>query len=630
MFGITYDSWSAVCGAYHKLGIGAKKAALQWFPFTKMSDDNWELLSSEDFYNDYIANGAFVMFPDAMHQSENYIQKSDGSFRDAALISPILYLVLQSIGKEIHDKYVQSRPIDISTYYSGNYDKMRIKYKQEYDSFFKELNAYQEEYKYFIKTDITSFFSNIDIDKLIHQIDAVCNSVNVNFTQTQLQLYKELLSYAGAGRFPLIENSTVSSFLATVVYLDEIDCELHGFIENKVSEVTTFKMIRYVDDLYILLSSDCEFDELHGPYNEIRNAYSSILKEWGLALNSKKCKLGLTKEINQELKKSLYDEFFNGEKHQIEESYRGSLAVFLGRLYELLQTDCPDVEQYNELVEDHFYHEDIEFTASEVFNYFVYECEDEASSEDVARLMVKIIRRNINVLSLDPKRLGVLVMKTHNDSAIKTTLSELFNRNRAGKWNSYDTTIAIAYLVQSGFKHIDLLSVLERNCPLLYEYYHYNCKTCFMSGFASQRKNNTLCKVIGKDWKAFYLHFMYQVECRKKNNLTAYAFYKNYFDRITADLDYIVRVNSGESMKRPNYKRFYKEGVFVEFYSPIDTSKTTIEKAFRLRNENPVAHSSAGLIDKDSTSDDLSKTIKELETLIRRFCIEKEIWSMLE
>lgn len=630
MFGITYSNWSAICGAYRKLGLGAKKSALQWFPFTKMNDDYWDYLCSEEFFNSYIANGAFVMFECLMHQSENYIQKSDGSFREAALISPVLYLVLQSIGKEIHDKYVPNRSLTISTYYSGNYDAMRIKYKQEYDSFFKELNAFQEEYTYYIKTDITNFFPNINIDKLIHQIDVVCNVGEVNFTQTQLQIYKELLAYAGAGRFPLIENSTVSSYLATIIYLDEIDCRLNDFIEEKIPEITSFKMIRYVDDLYILVSTDREYEELHGAYNEIRNEYSSILKEWGLALNTKKCKLGLTKEINQELKKSLYDEFFNGEKHQIEEAYRGSLADFLKKLNELINKDCPDVEQYNELVEEHFSLDDIEFTASEVFNYFVYECEDEASSPEVARLIVSIIKKNINVLSLDPKRLGVLVMKTHNNAAIKATLNELFERSRAGKWNSYDTTIAIAYLLQSEFRHIDLLAILRKNCPELYDYYYYNCRVCFLDIINFKRTNNTLCKVIDKDWKTFYLFFMYQVERRKKNNLTTYAFFKNYFDRITANLDYVIRKNSGDSLKRPDFKRFYKEGEFRRFYESISKSEHVIKKAHDLRNANPISHSSAGLIDKESTSEEIKTTIEELSTIIRRFCVEKKISKMVE
>lgn len=375
---------------------------------------------------------------------------------------------------------------------------------------------------------------------------------------------------------------------------------------------------------------DREYEELHGAYNEIRNEYSSILKEWGLALNTKKCKLGLTKEINQELKKSLYDEFFNGEKHQIEEAYRGSLADFLKKLNELINKDCPDVEQYNELVEEHFSLDDIEFTASEVFNYFVYECEDEASSPEVARLIVSIIKKNINVLSLDPKRLGVLVMKTHNNAAIKATLNELFERSRAGKWNSYDTTIAIAYLLQSEFRHIDLLAILRKNCPELYDYYYYNCRVCFLDIINFKRTNNTLCKVIDKDWKTFYLFFMYQVERRKKNNLTTYAFFKNYFDRITANLDYVIRKNSGDSLKRPDFKRFYKEGEFRRFYESISKSEHVIKKAHDLRNANPISHSSAGLIDKESTSEEIKTTIEELSTIIRRFCVEKKISKMVE
>ena len=83
--------------------------------------------------------------------------------------------------------------LPVSVYYAGNYEYMRPKYKQDYDEFFKELNASIDEYQYFIKTDITNFFSNINIDKLVAQIDQVCNSDEISFSQTQLHLFKELL-----------------------------------------------------------------------------------------------------------------------------------------------------------------------------------------------------------------------------------------------------------------------------------------------------------------------------------------------------------------------------------------------------------------------------------------------------
>ena len=167
-----------------------------------------------------------------MHRSENFLQKADGSFRDSSLVAPLPYLMLQAIGKEIYECYITHRPTEISTYYAGNYEFMRPKYKQDYDEFFKELNSCIDKYQYFIKTDITNFFTNISVDKLVAQIDAVCNSKKIVFTQTQLHLLKELLKYCGNGRFPLIENSIASSYLSTIEYLDEVDTKLYKYISE--------------------------------------------------------------------------------------------------------------------------------------------------------------------------------------------------------------------------------------------------------------------------------------------------------------------------------------------------------------------------------------------------------------
>ena len=124
MFGISYDTWKSVCDMYFSLNMGSQKAYLQWFPFTKLSSSDKEIISGEKFYNQYIKTGSFVLFPSVMHQSENYLQKGDGSFRDASLISPILYLILQSIGMEIHNHYTPVRSADISVYYAGNYEQI--------------------------------------------------------------------------------------------------------------------------------------------------------------------------------------------------------------------------------------------------------------------------------------------------------------------------------------------------------------------------------------------------------------------------------------------------------------------------------------------------------------------------
>ena len=613
LFGISYETWTSICDMYLSQTNGSLKSYLQWFPFTKLSNADKEVIKGKDFYEKYIDTASFVLFPFVMHQSENFLQKGDGSFRDSSLVSPMLYLILQAVGKEIFEKYSVQRVAGISAYYAGNYEFMRPKYKQDYDNFFKELNSCIDEYQYFIKTDITNFYANISVDKLISQIDVVCNSNEINFTQTQLQIIKELLKYCGNGRFPLIENSIASSFLATVVYLDEVDNKLYNYIRSTISTFSSFRIIRYVDDMYILISSDKSIECLHDAYNEIRNEYSSILKEYGLALNTKKCCLKETREINQELKKSLYDEYFNGQKHNIEELFAGSLKSFLEDLSLELLFDSIDIETYNQLIEKHFSSDDIEFTPSEVLNYFVYENDLELQTEPVINEIVGLVEQSISFISLDPKRLAIMIMKTKSEKAIKSFLNQLFKRSRADKWNSYDTTIAISYLIQSKFNHIDLLEILSQQHPHLYGYYQHNCKSSFIDCFIPTRVNR-LCEIIATDAKAHYLYFMYLCEMKRNNYMAAFAYYKNFFDRVTADLDFAYNPNLRG--KKPNYKGFYKENAFLSFYSEINNSEAIIKKAHKLRNANPLSHSSSELLDKENTTYDLKQNIKGLSSLI--------------
>ena len=118
---------------------------------------------------------------------------------------------------------------------------------------------------------------------------------------------------------------------------------------------------------------------------------------------------------------------------------------------------------------------------------------------------------------------------------------------------------------------------------------------------------------------------MYYTEKSKNNNLTAYAFFKNYFDRITADLDHINKIFNGETEKRPNYKAFYKEKAFCDFYSSIEGSKKIIQDAHKLRNGNPVSHSSASIIENDGTTDDIYRIIENLNMILRRYIVKEQI-----
>ena len=68
-----------------------------------------KMILSENFYDEYVKNFSFLLFPQSVHISENFMQKSDGSFRYSNLVSPVLYLILQALGKEIHSVYTSCR-----------------------------------------------------------------------------------------------------------------------------------------------------------------------------------------------------------------------------------------------------------------------------------------------------------------------------------------------------------------------------------------------------------------------------------------------------------------------------------------------------------------------------------------
>ena len=613
MFGITYETWKKICDMYFSLGENTKKSYLQWFPFSKLDKDDEKTIASAEFYEKYIQNGGFVFFPEVMSFSENYIQKADGSFRNASLVSPLLYMVIQSLGRELYLKYSSQRPVDMGVYYAGNYEYNRANYKTDYDTFYKDINYNAEKYPYYIKTDITNFFESININKLIDRLNTVCNNRTRKISQTQLMVTKELLKYCGDGIFPLIENSMASSYLATVVYLDQIDCDLHEYLRTKVTEIQTFRMIRYVDDMYILFSSNIDPSKLNQIFNTVINEYSSILKPYGLTLNVGKCTCNRSVQIGEDLKKSLYDEIVYEIRESIGDFFHGKIQGFLEDIYSYISTNELTNATYNELIEKHFQRDDIEFTPTEVFNYLTYENQTEIKTPEVSKAIVKILKTDVSILSIDPKRLTALVIRSGDNKTVKTMLNELFVRNRMDIWNSYDTTIAINYLIQCKFQHKDLLNVLFHRNIDLYSYYLWNCKDSFLN-YMNKRKPNRYLMWIDTDTKAVFLYFMSVCEEAKLNHLTSYAYYKNYFDRISADIAFLSGIDTGS--KKPKYKTYYKEKAIKPLYGGIPDSEAIIEKAYKLRNENPLSHSSARIIDSENTSDELETSKEELDFLI--------------
>ena len=123
------------------------------------------------------------------------------------------------------------------------------------------------------------------------------------------------------------------------------------------------------------------------------------------------------------------------------------------------------------------------------------------------------------------------------------------------------------------------------------------------------------CCVIEDDWIANYLYFMFFTRNDNANAFEAFAFYKSFFDRITADIAFKI----GREKKRSNYEKYYQEKQLKDFYASVTSAETTIKKAHKLRNMNPINHSSSGVIEKSERMKELSICYRELEAVIDQY-----------
>jgi len=628
LFSLEYEDWKMVCSQIGLQKRGRKSMYLQWYPFIRLSAKEKATLVTEEFFNDYIKSGLFFYYSENWLITNNYIMKGDGNFRNASLVSPVMYLVALTIGKSISKMYTSQRQPSIDVYYAGNYDENRLYYSKDYDLFFKALNGLSQSYKYFIKTDVKDFFSNIDMNKLFDIINIRLAETNVPVAQKDLLLYKELLLCLGQGKFPLIENCAVSSYLATVVYLEKPDIRLDSYISNKEPHVTGFSMIRYVDDLYILFNTDLPEEMITPMVNRIVNAYSSELKKLNLSLNRGKTAWKSTSDISEELKKSLYDEYVSGKEFNITDFVDSDLLLaFLESLKASMFDYSLDATKYLELINNTFNIPNTEYTPQEIFNSLVYEKHPLFKEDKIIGTLFELVTFDYNFLKLDTKRLTVILLKTQNEHLIKLMISKLFETNRGGTWNIYDTSLAINYLLQRNFNHADLLSILKDEEESVYSYYMLFCKSSFMVAL-DQSKQKYIEKFgtsifYEQDDKLFFLYFMYMVEIKKNNYLSAFAYYKNFFDRISAHLAYTI--NGNQAKGKPNYKEYYKEGAFRHLYAGITDANEIIEKAHGIRNSNPLSHSSAELVDNNNTVIDILNCIERLSYLIESKIAEYNI-----
>ena len=589
---------------------------LQWYPFNK--HDMKSRLLSEEYFEDVIKSGYFISDESIMTIQSNFLQKFNGQYRQSQLISPVLYLILQAACINISDEINVSRKDAIEVFYSGNIDKLNPSYEDEYSMFYKRVIFEKDNFSYYMKIDLSDYYSSISIDKLFSKIEHYSKDLD----QNDLLMFKELLNYIGNGRFPLIQNSMGTSYLATEIYLSEIDNKiferLHG---NNV--IKDFKMIRYVDDLYILFDTDLDELNLRVFFEETQKFLNASFYKEYLNLNFEKMDYGESSGIVESLYGPFYDEIVNGEVFDIYEISKDVayelLTSFLDRIESVIEQEFILTNQkYMDIVSNTFVIEDSDLSPREILNRIIYSNDLEFNENPLKAKILNVA--DYRILRVSPRIFSSLLLSTKDGAGIRSILNNLFEQSRNGDWILNDLDVAIIYLLNRGFQHGDLISKLvdQSNEPLYLQKYinNYCLDSVWNEMYSISIESLKSMKITVNTQK---IYFLYLVNQKRDDYLAAYSYFKSYFDRITAEFAWF----KDNFTSRISYHQYYKQRQLIDFYSFIDESEDIISNAAKYRNKNPINHGAAEILaDKVITKEILEESIEALTSLRDRFISE--------
>ena len=619
---MVYSTWNETCEAIFKMDKEILNKYLQLYPFSQLDNSEKEYIRSEYFFDLFIKKGFIFSLDSTYCIAERFIQKGNGSFRKTYLVSPVLYLYLLAIGKQISCSYKDSRSWNTNCYYAADFNKMNVFYKKSYDDFVTSIHAAHSMYKYYMKIDFSNYYDSLDVNHVFEKMDIQENIVDA---RTKL-VYTTLIKIVGNGRYPTVDNNGGLSYIATVVNLSEFDKAIENFFEQN-SHTSEYHLVRYLDDLYMFFS--CEDELLSKTTNELNKLLANLTALNGLHLNEKKQVIRESSEINEDVKNGFYDFFVNGESIHFNEYYSSDeLLCFLS---ELAKFDSDSsMEDYLALVKKSFEKEGIECSARAIINSYIYYHPQYFYDSRIMEYLSDIVLNNYQILKYDVKPLLRMVLNTRNSRIIKNLLNQIFTSYRDGNYDYYDELILTEYLLSRSFKHADLGNILKTVNLNVANYINQYCMSSFVDTFLMETKSQIYNDNFGleytqllEDTKLNFMYLMHKHHSKQKSMLESFAYYKNYFDRFIAHTMNFLGEESTKKSK-PNFKMFYKEQTILQYLNKIGIEEfdSDVSKAFELRNKNPVSHGSAEILEdigiRTSDYEDVNFKLREIISTCRK------------
>ena len=604
---ITFESWRVACEMV-KCEKGRLRSYLQWLPFYVINKSEWATIESEEFFDRYISDGSFILCERMRFLGNGLIQKSGFAFRDSRLVSPVIYLYLLAFSIEYERIFSPGFKND-ATFYSGDITRRRLHYRKSYRAYCQALKMCSSEYKWCVKTDLAHFYESISVDGLITSMIKLSDN---GMTLPEAQFFRSLLLYCGKRGFPIIQNHAGLSFLATEVYLNDVDESFSRRVAH-MHRVSDFRMVRYVDDLYIFFNASDE--DAFDAGCDIAGIYADALRRKGLSLNPSKTRFFPAYEAAKTATEVSTVDFLglDPDEDLPDESWRLD-ALFAGiaaRIREKAYTEG----SLDELIGSLFSFGGVSIDPKSAFRRYLFSKPYLFRSRCVIEAIGEALKLGGSVFTFMTEEVVIALLNTRNEGLIKPMLNNLFDASRSDSWTSVDSLVAVTYLRNRGVEHADLLACLKSRAPEVHAFLDYFCIRGPKGIKVSNREMAVIDVLSGEtESKVQYAAYLYHELVG--NDFEASAYYRAFFDRFTS---YV----SGKRRKKGRPKMLYREEIIKKVYDAIPGSDAVLRRAEDYRQKNPLVHAGAEMLQRVTLREDLGESTEDLRRLIYSYVDEK-------
>lgn len=490
-------------------------------------------------------------------------------------------------------------------------------YYSHYHKFKKELvdETANPENKVFLRLDIQNYFDNVSIGKLLDLLEQNVKPSELSInkfdssTKEQIEFYYRFLSN-GNDNIPQSDNNIISNFISHL-YLTFGDFIIEDAIVGLNKEykiVNGFKIIRYVDDIYISIDFK-EITIFESAYSEdTRNGFiyqllNKIADEFYQQLNLRfNGKAELFRINKPDEREKLLDLIKKVSEDYPEPESEKEIAVAdkVNRLLGLIDTiKARDVSQvYKDLSRQE------SETLKDIYDKSVLSLL--SSAANIARLESKFSNFNFDLLRVYPQPLIIMI-------TLCPTAKARLENYLLGKASltTFDRGLLIVLLCQSNFANTNLFEKLQVNEQLkpIFEFMKFKK--------VIDNKNTGYYKVDLRRMKALAKQVSFIEQIRQRVYTERQGHYSVALNHLLNEVQLACCVMEGKDIKT------YKEPdvkVYLTTKGLDNTTRTNISNLFDRRNNNPVSHPGsdsrvAWAVEKTEYLDYKAYVAKTLETI---------------